>query len=234
MGEPIVLVHGLCHGGWCWRPVARLLRAAGHEVFTPTLTGLGERAHLLTPEVGLTTMIRDVTAVLEAEELTDVLLVGHSFGGLPVLGAADRARDRIRRIVLLDGLVVEAGRRAFDALPEDVVRQRELDAKRRCHGLALPPPPAEVFGVTDPDDVAWVERRMTPHPLRSYREPLALDGPLGAGLPVTYVHCTQPVYPALASSRQVVKDQGWEWRDLPTGHDAMVTDPEGTAAALLA
>jgi hypothetical protein len=145
-----------------------------------------------------------------------------------------RARDRIRRIVLLDGLVVEAGRRAFDALPEDVVRQRELDAKRRGHGLALPPPPAEAFGVTDPDDVAWVERRMTPHPLRSYREPLALDGPLGAGLPVTYVHCTQPVYPALASSRQVVKDQGWEWRDLPTGHDAMVTDPEGTATALLA
>ncbi|WP_433506485.1 alpha/beta fold hydrolase [Pseudonocardia halophobica] len=233
MGEQIVLVHGLCHGGWCWRPVARLLREAGHEVFTPTLTGLGERAHLLTPEVGLTTMIRDVTAVLEAEELSDVLLVGHSFGALPVLGAAERARDRIRRLVLLDGLVIEAGRRAFDALPEDVVLQRELDAKRRGHGHALPPPPAEAFGVTDPDDVAWVERRMTPHPLRSYREPLALDGPLGAGLPVTYVHCTQPVYPVLASSRQVVKDQGWEWRDLPTGHDAMVTDPEGTVAALL-
>ncbi|MFC5952627.1 alpha/beta fold hydrolase [Pseudonocardia lutea] len=234
MGQTVVLVHGAHHGGWCWRKVARLLRDAGHEVFTPTLTGVGERAHLLTPEVGLTTMIRDVTAVLEAEELTDVLLVGHSLGALAVLGAADRARDRIRRIVLLDGLVVEAGRRGFDALPEEVVVQRELDAERRGDGLALPSPPAGAFGVTDPDDVAWVERHLTPQPLRCYREPLVLDGPLGAGLPVTYVYCSRPPYPVIASSHQVVKDRGWEWRDLPTGHDAMVTDPEGTVAALLA
>ncbi|MFR9804040.1 alpha/beta fold hydrolase [Pseudonocardia sp. RS010] len=234
MGRTVVLVHGFAHGGWCWRKAARLLRQKGHEVFTPTLTGLGERAHLLTPEVGLATMIRDVAAVLETEELTDVLLVGHSFGALPVLGAADRARDRLARIVLLDGLVVEAGRRAFDGLPEDVVVQRELDAELRGDGLVMPPPPATVFGVTDPADVAWVERHLTPHPLRSYREPLVLDGPLGAGLPVTYVSCSRPAYPAIASGHQVVKAMGWEWRDLPTGHDAMVTDPEGTVAALLA
>jgi pimeloyl-ACP methyl ester carboxylesterase len=234
MGEPVVLVHGAYHGGWCWRRVARLLREAGHEVVTPTLTGLGERAHLLTPEVGLATMVRDVAAVLETEELTDVLLVGHSFGALPVLGAAERATDRIARIVLLDGLVVAAGRRGFDALPEDVVVQRELDAKRRGHGIAMPPPPPDAFGVTDPDDVAWVGRHLTPHPLRSYREPLLLDGPLGAGLPVTYVYCSRPAYPVIASSHQVVKDMGWEWRDLPAGHDAMVSDPEGTVTALLA
>ncbi|GAA4683920.1 alpha/beta fold hydrolase [Pseudonocardia yuanmonensis] len=234
MGGTVVLVHGAHHGGWCWRRVARLLRDTGHEVFTPTLTGLGERAHLLTPEVGLATMTRDVTALLEAEELTDVLLVGHSFGALPVLGAADRAPDRVRRIVLLDGLVVAAGRRGFDALPDDVVVQRELDARRRGHGIAIPPPPPEAFGVTDPEDATWLARHLTAQPLRSYREPLALDGPLGAGLPVTYVYCSAPPYPVIASSHQVVKDMGWEWRDLPTGHDAMVTDPEGTVAALLA
>ncbi|MCE0768146.1 alpha/beta fold hydrolase [Pseudonocardia kujensis] len=234
MGQPVVLVHGAYHGGWCWRRVAALLREVGHEVFTPTLTGLGERAHLLTPEVGLATMIHDVTAVLETEELTDVLLVGHSFGALPVLGAADRLRDRIARIVLLDGLVVEAGRRAFDGLPADVVVQRELDARRRGNNLAMPPPPAEAFGVTDPADAAWVERHLTPQPLRSYREPLAVEGPLGAGLPVAYVYCSEPDYPAIAAGHQVVKDHGWEWRDLPTGHDAMVTDPAGTVTALLA
>jgi pimeloyl-ACP methyl ester carboxylesterase len=232
MGDTYVLVHGAFHGGWCWRRVTERLTAAGHTVLTPTLTGLGERAHLLGPEVGLVTMVRDVLGVLENEELTDVVLVGHSFGALPVLGAADRAADRIRRLVLLDGLVVEPGRRAFDALDPEVVEQRELDARRRGHGIGIPPPAAESFAVTDPEDAAWVTRRLTPQPLRSYREPLALDGPLGNGRPVVYLHCTGPEYPPITRCHAVAKDAGWEWRDLPAGHDAMITDPDATAAAL--
>src|SRR5881397_95402 len=105
MADPFVLVHGACHGGWCWTRVARLLRAAGHDVFTPTLTGFGERAHLLTPDVGPDTLVQDVVAVIECEELSDVVLVGHSFGALVALGAAARVPERLARLVLLDGVV---------------------------------------------------------------------------------------------------------------------------------
>ena len=210
-----------------------LLQAKGHDVLVPALTGLGERAHLLSPEVGLSTMVRDVVGVLEAEELTDVVLVGHSFGALPVLGAADLAAGRIRRIVLLDGLVVAPGRRAFDSVDPAVVTQRETDAKRRGHGIAIPQPSAESFGVTDPEDAAWVTRRLTPQPLRSYREPLALANPLGNGLPVTYLHCTEPEYAAIASGLAVVEEAGWDRRELAATHDAMITHPDATTEALL-
>jgi len=104
-----VLVHGANHGGWCWARVARLLRAAGHDVFTPTLTGFGERAHLLGPEIGPQSLVDDVVGVLENEELTDTVLVGHSFGSLVTLGVADRVPDRIARLVMIDGVVVEPG-----------------------------------------------------------------------------------------------------------------------------
>ncbi|NMI01768.1 alpha/beta fold hydrolase [Pseudonocardia acidicola] len=232
MGEVFVLVHGAYHGGWCWRRVATLLRGAGHEVFTPTLTGLGERAHLLSGDVGLGTVVQDVVAVLETEELTDVVLVGHSFGALAVLGAADRVPERIRRLVLLDGLVVDAGQTGFDGLPAEVVAQREADAQRRGGGIAIPPPPASAFGVLDADDAAWVERRLTPHPLRSYREPLAVDKPLGNGLPVAYLYCANPPYTAIASGHEIVRREGWTWHELATGHDAMISAPELVAGEL--
>ncbi|MHA6796280.1 alpha/beta fold hydrolase [Pseudonocardia bannensis] len=232
MSDTFVLVHGAYHGGWCWRRVASRLRAAGHEVFTPTLTGLGERAHLPAAEVGLGTVVQDVVAVLETEELTDVVLVGHSFGALAVLGAADRVPARIRRLVLLDGLVVDSGQCAFDGLPAEVRAQREADAARLDGGAAIPAPPATAFGLTDPDDLAWVNRRLTPHPLPTYREPLALSEPIGAGLPVSYLYCANPPYTALASGHEIVRREGWAWRELDTGHDAMISAPDLVTAEL--
>jgi pimeloyl-ACP methyl ester carboxylesterase len=231
MAQTFVLVHG----GWCWSRVAALLRADGHRVFTPTLTGLGERAHLLTPEVGPATMIRDVEAVLEHEELDDVVLVGHSFGALVALGVADRARERLRRLVLLDGLVVDAGRAGLDVLAPEVGAARVEQARRHGDGLAIPAPSSgSVFGLADPDDLAWVERRLTPHPLRSYTEPLALRHPLGNGLEVTYLRCTDPPYPAIAAGLDVVRRVGWPCRDLATGHDGMISAPGLVAAELTA
>ena len=232
MSDPFVLVHGAWHGGWCWRRVARLLRAAGHEVFTPTLTGFGERAHLLSADVGPDTLVQDVVGVLENEELSDVVLVGHSFGALVALAVAEAAADRVRRVVLLDGLVVEAGAPGFDGLPPEAAAARK-DAAAASGEIAFPPPGGAAFGLSDPEDIAWVDRRLTPHPLRTYAEPFPLHAPLGGGRPVTYIACTDPAYPAIHSAHAIVRREGWEFRELATGHDAMVSAPEATAELLM-
>ncbi|GAA5118187.1 alpha/beta fold hydrolase [Pseudonocardia adelaidensis] len=232
MSDPFVLVHGAWHGGWCWRRVARLLRGAGHEVFTPTLTGFGERAHLIGADVGPDTLVQDVVGVLDNEELTGVVLVGHSFGALVALAVAEEAADRVRRVVLLDGLVVEAGAPGFDGLPPESAAARK-DAAQASGDIVFPPPGAAAFGLTDPEDIAWVDRRLTPHPLRTYAEPFPLHAPLGGGRPVTYIACTAPAYPAIHSAHAIVRREGWEFRELAAGHDAMVSAPEATAQVLM-
>ena len=231
--QTIVLIHGAFHGGWCWRRVATPLREAGHTVFTPTMTGLGERAHLLSAQTGLNSMIQDIVSVIENEELEDVVLVGHSFGCLPVLGAADRIPDRLRRVVLLDGMVVKPWKRAADNVPAKEMAARVAAAWRHGRGLAFPPPPASSFGVSDPEDVAWVERRMTPQPINAYLEQAAIGNPLGNGLPVTYVYCTDPIYAPAATSHEAVREAGFEWREIPASHDLMVTHPDLTIAEIL-
>lgn len=227
----IVLVHGAWHGGWCWREVAARLRAAGHALFTPTLTGLGERAHLLRADTGLLTHIDDICAVLAAEELGDVLLVGHSFAGLVITGVADRVPERLRRLVYLDALVVGSGASALSAFPADVQRERArtIDAE----GLRMAIPSPEKFGVFDPAQVAWLQRRLTPHPLKAYTDPLPLRHPPGNGLPRTYIAVTDPWYAPLAAIREDVRAQpGWDWRELAAGHDAMLTSPDALADLL--
>lgn len=227
----VVLVHGAWHGGWCWRAVAGRLRAAGHAVYAPTLTGLGERAHLLRDDTGLATHIDDVCALLRCEELEDVLLVGHSFAGLVISGVADRMPQHLRRLVYLDALVVDAGRSALSAFPAEVQRERArtIDAE----GLRMAIPSPEKFGVTDPAHVAWLQRRLTPHPLKAYTDPLTLQHRLGNGLPRTYIAVTDPWYAPLAAIRAAVRAQpDWDWRELAAGHDAMLTSPEALAALL--
>ena len=228
-----VLVHGAYHGGWCWPRVAAPLRRAGHAVLTPTLTGLGDRAHLLSPEVGLHTMIEDVVGVFEAEELDGVVLVAHSFGALPVLGALARIARQVEHVVILDGIVVPPGEIGFAGLSDEVVRDRRAAARAHPSAVAIPPPPAEFFGVTEPVDHAWVTRRLRAHPLRSYTEPLPVQGPVDAGLPVTYLRCTSPVFPGLGGAEQVVRDQAWSHRTIPATHDAMITHPDLLVAELL-
>jgi len=233
-GRTYVLVHGAWHGGWCWRRVAPLLAAAGHRVLVPTLTGLGERAHLLTPETGLSTFARDVMAVIEAEEAEDVVLVGHSFGGVVVSMVADRMAERIARLVYLDATVLRSGESPFSVLSADIVAARRRAAAGSPGGLTMPVPAAAAFGVSDPADAAWLTRRLTPHPLKSYEDVLALAHPLGNGRPKTYVACTAPEYAALAAVRARVRaEPGWDWRTLATGHDAMVMAPDLLARLLL-
>ena len=233
-GKTYVLQHGAWHGGWCWRFVADILRDNGHRVFTPTQTGLGERRHLLSHEVTLDVFVDDLANLLEAEELHDIVLVGHSFGGLAVSSVADRMPERIRHLVFLDGLILQGGQSPFSVLPADVVAKRRKQAADTADGLAIPVPPVTVFGIAeDHPEAAWVQRRLTPHPLGSYESPLKLANPVGNGRPCTYIRCTDPAYGPLEASRQWVADQpGWQRQGIATGHDAMVTAPRELAQAL--
>jgi pimeloyl-ACP methyl ester carboxylesterase len=233
--QTFVRVHGAWHGGWCWSRVADRLRAAGNQVFTPTQTGLGERKHLLSKDITLDTFTMDIANVIEAEELTGVVLVGHSFGGLAISGVADVMPDRIRHLVYLDSLMVEGGKSPFDSLPPDVVAARRKAADESSGGLSLPSPPPSAFGVSDANDSEWVKRRLTPHPLGTYTSKQNIKGPVGNNLPRTYIHCTNPSYAALQASRDWVKaQQGWRWAEIPTGHDAMVTAPDELTRMLVA
>ena len=231
--QTFVLVHGAWHGGWCWARVADTLRARGHRVTTPTQTGLGERAHLISRSIDLSVFVADIVNHLTWEGLTDVVLVGHSFGGCSIAGAADAVPERIRRLVFLDAMIVESGQSPFDQLSPDVVVERIRSAEETSGGVSLPVPPASAFGVHDPTDVAWLEAGLTPHPLATYASKLELERPLGAGLPAEYLVCTGPQYAPLAASRDWVRDRDWAVREIATGHDAMVTAPAALADMLI-
>jgi len=227
-----VLVHGAWHGGWCWRAVADRLRAAGHVVFTPTQTGLGERQHLLAKSNTLDVFIEDIVNVIRMEQLEDVVLVGHSFGGISISGVADRMPKQLRHLAYLDSLILQNGQTAFSQLPDDVVAARIKAADESSGGLSLPAPPAAAFGLTREVDQKTVASRLTPHPLATYDSPLNLKNPVGNGVPRSYITCTAPMYPALAKTRAWVKAQGWPMLDIATGHDAMVAAPEELTAML--
>ena len=147
-----VLVHGAWHGGWCWKRVRDILEAAGHRVYTPTQTGLGERSHLLGPGITLDTFVRDVFNVLVWEDLHEVILVGHSFGGASITGVADRERNRIAHLVYLDALVPQSGQSPFSVIGEDVAARRREQAVEASGGVWMLPP--------DPERLAWSTQRM--------------------------------------------------------------------------
>jgi pimeloyl-ACP methyl ester carboxylesterase len=228
-----LLVHGAFHGGWCWSRVAALLRRAGHDVFTPTQTGLGERRHLLSKQITLDTFIDDVCGVIEAEELSDVVLVGHSFGGITITGVADRMPELIRHLVYLDSRIIEHGQSMIDVDGARSLAWRRI-AEQTHGGISIPTPPATYFGVSDPADLAWIERRLTPHPLGTFTSKLRLANPVvGNGRPCTYVACTDPIYPPLEICRDWARGRpGWGWTEIATGHDAMVSAPDLVARLL--
>jgi pimeloyl-ACP methyl ester carboxylesterase len=230
-----VLVHGAWHGGWCWARVARALRALGHTVYTPTLTGLGERSHLLGRlPIDLGTFVRDIENVLVWEDLHDVVLVGHSFGGLAITGVAESMPQRLRRLVYLDAFILGSGVSTFDTLPPAMVEKLRAAAQNHCQGLGVPPPRPTSLGLEREADAQFVAARLTPQPLGVYESSLQLSKPIGNGLPCAYWHCTAPSFAALEGARQWARAQAdWEWRELATGHDAMVSAPELVVKHLL-
>jgi pimeloyl-ACP methyl ester carboxylesterase len=226
-----VLVHGAWHGGWCWRFVALILRPAGHAVFTPTLTGLGERAHLARPGIDLELHVQDVIAVLETEDLRDVVLLGHSYGGMVVTGAADRASERIRRLVYLDAFVPENGKCLLDyALPERAAKFREEGERLG----SVTPPAVSLWGLVRPEQVAFVAPRENRHPYRCFTQPLRLVNPSAAALPRTFIYCSSPATGSFDQFAAKYRgDPAWRFRELKTGHDCMILVPEEVAAVLL-
>ena len=230
-----VLVHGGGHGGWCYQPVARILRAAGHEVVTPTLTGLGERSHLLSPEIDLDLHIRDVVAVLHYDDLRDVILVGHSYGGMVITGVADRAGGRIGRIVYLDAANPVNGQSLLDVAGPMIESTRP--SGRVVDGVELvllPSPEAGLFyGVTDPDDLAWMADRLTGHPWRCFEQPLELgDEAALATIPQYHIVCTSTLATRDSKLMEHARVAGRLWT-IDTGHDLMITEPQAVADALL-
>ncbi len=232
--KTFVLVHGAWHGGWCWREVAQGLLDMGHSVSAPTQTGLGERRHLIAKDITLDTFIADVANHIETEELDQVILVGHSFGGVTITGVADKIPDRIRHLVYLDSTILQNGQTVFDVLPPDVVAARRKLAADQGNGIFLPAPAITAFGIPEGHRLAsWVKRRMTPHPINTFESPRTLQHPVGHGRPCTYITCTDPIYAPLEGVRQWAKKQtGWNLREIGTAHDAMVTAPKELARML--
>jgi pimeloyl-ACP methyl ester carboxylesterase len=233
-----LLVHGAWHSGQAWARVVPPLGMAGHQVFTPSLTGYGERAHLLGPDVGLDTHVDDVVRLIRDEDLTDVILVGHSYAGLVVSAVANQVPDRIAHLVYLDAMVPEDGETAIDVLPVTRVMIDQAAAAGRGWRVPPPPeqpPPAGWFGVTDPADLAWLRTMVSDQPARCLQQPVRMDNPALAAVPRTHIHCT--VTPANIVRRPVpaIQPNGspaqvWE---LPTGHDCMITMPDELANLLL-
>lgn len=231
MSANFVLVHGAWHGGWCWRRVADRLRGLGHTVFTPTLTGLGERAHLLSAGVGLETHIADVVNVLSWEGLGEVVLCGHSYGGFVISGVAEKMAAAIRSIVFLDAFVPRNGESVF-ALTSPAVKEAILGAQARGD-LGIPPRPAEAFGV-NPADRSWVDRLCVPQPLATMTDAIALTGAVERIARKTYIRAKSYANPgfdrALATLRA---DSSWRTLEVPSGHDVMIDAPDELAQILL-
>lgn len=232
-GKTYVLVHGAWHGGWCWRDVARLLRAAGHNVFVPTLTGMGDRAHMMGRQINLTTHITDVANLIIWEELENVVLVGHSYAGHILPGVADRVKPKLRHLVYFDANI---GRDGHAFLTPDVIAGR---AKTAIDGYLLPAPAPDsaLFGVpADHPKFDWVKRHLTMHSLNCLSEVVRLPNGGDAGIPKTFIRCTKGRDPnAPDPAAAIAKDKPeWTWLTLDTGHDAMVTMPEELTKILLA
>jgi pimeloyl-ACP methyl ester carboxylesterase len=238
-----VLVHGAWGGGWVWRKVIPLLRAGGHDVFAITATGMGDRVHIAGPQVDLDTHITDVVNVLFFEELTDVTLVGWSYGGMIITGVAQRVPERLAQLVYLDADVPADGDTAYDAefCSEDV---RALD---RAAAEAAGTPgfiPVDPYLdwlrsiISDPVDRAWLCARLRPQPLATYTQPIRFTNPAAAAVPRAFIFCNEAKGDAaedftVRTAMRVRSEPGWRYKELAETHLAPINDPQATAEALL-
>jgi pimeloyl-ACP methyl ester carboxylesterase len=234
-----VLVHGAWHGGWCWRRVVDVLKACGHRVFAPSLTGVGDRAHLFAGDISLQTHVDDILSVVETEELRDFVLVGHSYGGFVISGVADRLRERVACYVYLDASVppdmspgASFSWAGFN--PPEAREARLKSVREQGRGVALPAPPPSAFAVTEPSDAAWLQRHLRPMPVGTYTGAFTFKHSGSNGLKRTYIASAKPPYALLDATRNRIRgDPTWSFTTIEAGHDSMVTAPDALAARLM-
>lgn len=231
VAQTFVLVHGAWHGAWAWNEVKKLLEAAGHRVFVPTLTGVGERVKEGGSNVDVATHADDIGRLLGDKKLDDVVLVAHSYAGLPASLAADRDPQRIRQLIFLDALVPEPGRSAAAGIPAD--RLKEIE-KMLIDGYRLPPPAPAELGIPDYDEelTATVKTQLTTMPWKTLSQPMPALGPGYNEVEKVFIHCEYNRLPGPLKGTELARAAGWPIFPLRTGHDAMLTEPMGTAALL--
>jgi pimeloyl-ACP methyl ester carboxylesterase len=240
-----VLVGGGWLGGWCWQRVARRLREGGHDAYPVTLTGLGERVHLASPEVDLETHITDVVNLIEFENLHDVVLLGHSYAGLVVTGVADRVPDRISQLVYLDTGPLPDGIALIETFPSEARRHIERQVEESGDGWRFPVPPQEelaTFGSLEGLDDAQLEllrSRAVDQPFGTFTQPLRLENPAREALPKVGILCSfslEEVQAIIASGNPVFREMAspnWRFVELPTGHYPMFSRPDDLVTELL-
>lgn len=227
-----LLVHGTGCGSWIWKPLIPLLRAEGHEVYAPTLTGVGDRSHLLGCGVDLNTHITDITSLMEYEDLRDVILVGHSYAGMVITGVAAKMPERLSQVIYLDAYLPDEGQTEADLWPKQMREEIESDVAAG-KGVRMPPPPA-VLGLTDPALAAWVMHLVTPHPLATYYQPAPPGNAASQALRHVYILCTGGLTVSLFENMATkARDKGWPVYEFPTGHCVMLTMTHELAELLL-
>lgn len=229
--KTFVLVHGAWHGGWCWRRVADILESSGHKVFTPTLTGLGERSHLLRPNIDLATHITDIANVVRWERLHDIVLVGHSYGGVLISGLAEGLYQSISSLVFLDAFVPQSGDSMATIASQPV---RETIAKLAASGeTTIKPVAAAVFGVNEKDR-GWVDAMCTPHPLATFTAPITITGARDRVRKKIYIRAKgYSSLPFEGYYQKFSAEPAWHVHELPCGHDVMIDSPQRLAEMLV-
>ena len=228
-----VLVHGGCRGGWCYARVADKLRSKGHRAFAPTLTGLGERSHLAQCSVNLSTHIQDVLNVIHWERLADVVLCGHSYGGMVVGAVADRIPSRIASLVYLDAALPESGKSMLDLLRPDEQDSLWAQVLERGGVKMLPSPPAAYSNV-NPADRGWMDEMCTPQPMDTLTERVPLTGAYMRIPKLTYVRATDwPGQHPQGSYLRAKADPRWRTFEVHCGHEVMVDAPDRLVEILL-
>jgi len=229
--KTFVLVHGAWHGGWCWRRVSDLLQRQGHKVFTPTLTGLGERSHLMSKDIRLATHVTDVVNHIKWEGLEGVVLCGHSYGGMVVSGVAEQMADKISSIVFLDAFVPQNG----EALA-DLTGAATLDLLRAATergDIGIPARTAASFNVNEKDR-AWVDAMCVPQPIATFLDKMTLTGARERIARKSYIRALNNANPGFDKAMARAKaDPSWRTYEVPCGHDVMVDMPERLAEILL-
>ena len=230
--QNVVLVHGSCHGGWCWKKILPYSNSEKFDIYSPTLTGLGDRSHLVNESTSLYTHVEDILQVFKYEDLSEVILVGHSYAGMVISGVAEMIPDKIKLLIYLDAYIPQDGKTAFDLVPGllDLYKGRTMQDENKPW-LVRSYTPNE-FGITDPKDILWVEPKLVPMPWHTHDQPLAVRNKEAIKIPKVFI-TTDDFGDAMFQRQNEEERNKWDYYELKRGHDVMITAPEELSRMML-